>query len=129
MRALWNILKRTLFWSYERGAWQYDLAVVAILVFVLLTPRDWFQDQPTVGLPASGAQVILLSHDGPRRTYRVDARVLAPPMRTPELANDLHKALQRAVPELHGKGFEILRIEPVRDDQGTVTSYEVQIQP
>jgi hypothetical protein len=58
----------------------------------------------------------------------VDARVLAPPVRTPELSNDLHKTLQQAVSDLRGQGFEILRIEPVRDDHGTVTSYEVQIQ-
>ncbi|MBZ5528077.1 MAG: hypothetical protein LAN71_09280 [Acidobacteriia bacterium] len=128
MRALANIVKHMLFWSYDRGAWQYDLAVVAILIFVLATPRGWFQDQPSAGLPSSGAQVVLVSEDGGRRTYRVDARVIAPPMR-PELANDLHKALQRTVPELSGKGFKILSIKPVLDDQGTVNSYEVQIQP
>jgi hypothetical protein len=57
----------------------------------------------------------------------VDARVLAPPTRTPELANDLHNAIQKAVPELQGHGFQILQIEPVRDASGTVTAYEVQV--
>jgi len=123
-----NIVKRVLFWSYDRGAWQYDVAVVAILIFVLATPRGWFQDQPTAGQTSSGAQVVLVAEDGARRTYRVDARVIAPPMR-PELANDLHKALQRTVPGLSGKGFKILSVKPELDDQGTVNAYEVQIQP
>ena len=127
MRTLRQILTRTFFWSYERGMWQYDLAVVAILVFVLLTPRSWFHDEPQVGLPASPGQVTLLGSDGATQTYRVDARVLAPPLRTPELANDLHNALQRAVPVLRGQGFTIISIEPLRDAQGTVTSYEVQV--
>jgi len=129
MRKLWHILTRIFFWSYERGTWQYDVAVGAILVFVLLTPRQWFHDQPQVGIPATAGQVALVSSDAATRTYRVDARVLAPPVRTPELSNDLHKTLQRAVPELHDRGFEILRIEAARDAAGTVISYEVQIRP
>ncbi len=127
MNAIWKIFTRTIFWSYERGTWQYDLAVAGILIFVLLTPRGWFQDQPQVGLPAQPGQVTLVSEDAGTRTYRVDARVLAPPIRTPELSNDLHGALQRSIPELRGQGFEIIRIEPERTADGTVTSYEVQV--
>lgn len=127
MGTLWQVLKRTIFWSYERGAWQYDLAVAAILVFVLLTPRSWFHDQPEVGLPAAPGLVSLISSGGGKQIYRVDARLLAPPTRAPELSNDLHKALQGAVPELHGEKFEILYIEAARDAQGVVTGYDVQI--
>ncbi len=46
MDGLQKMLGRIFFWSYERGAWQYDIAVVVILIFVLLTPRSWFHDQP-----------------------------------------------------------------------------------
>ena len=46
MASIGQILSRTFFWSYERGTWQYDVAVVLILIFVLLTPRAWFRDQP-----------------------------------------------------------------------------------
>src|SRR5260221_8556167 len=46
MASLSQILSRTFFWSYERGTWQYDLAVILILVFVLLTPRNLFHDKP-----------------------------------------------------------------------------------
>jgi hypothetical protein len=127
MRTFWRILYRTIFWSYERGTWQYDVAVATILIFVLLTPRRWFQDQPQVGMPDASGQVEEITSDELSRTYRVDARVLAPPTRTPELANDLHNAIQRSVPELKGRGFQILRIEPVRDSSGTVIAYEVQV--
>ena len=46
MRTLWRGIVRTIFWSYDRGTWPYDLMVVVIVVFVLLTPRSWFHDQP-----------------------------------------------------------------------------------
>jgi hypothetical protein len=128
MRTLWLILVRTIFWSYERGTWQYDIAVLAIVLFVLLTPRRWFHDEPQVGGPEEAGKVLLVSDTGTARTYRVDAQALAPPKRTPELASDLHGALQKAVPELQGKRFTILRIEVVRNAGGAVTAYDVQVE-
>lgn len=129
MSGLGRALSRTFFWSYERGAWQYDVAVIVILIFVLLTPRSWVNDQPQVGVaPApEHVQLVAYSDQGHRQVYRVDARVLAPPEQTPALQTDLHTALQRALPDLHNGHFSITKIEPVRDDQGTVSAYEVEI--
>jgi hypothetical protein len=127
MAGLGQILNRTFFWSYERGTWQYDLAVGLILVFVLLTPSRWFNDQPQVGMPVNTGQVQLLSAPGGSERYRVDARVLAPPVRTPALSNDLHNAMKNALPGLQDGGFTISKIEPIRDEKGAVIAYEVEI--
>jgi hypothetical protein len=40
---LWRALKNIVFWSYRRTSWQYDLLCVAILAFVFLTPKSWFE--------------------------------------------------------------------------------------
>jgi len=128
MASLGQILSKTFFWAYERGTWQYDAAVILILIFVLMTPRSWFHDEPQMGLPANTpGQVLLLKDDGKSETYRVDARILAPPEQTPALENELHNALQKSLPELNNKRFTILKIEPVRDAQGTVIAYHVEI--
>lgn len=126
MASLGQILSRTFFWSYERGTWQYDLAVILILVFALATPRNWFHDQPESGGPAAPGQVQFISQEGNRITYRVDARILAPPTKL-ALQNDLHTALREALPELHKGNFSIAKIEPQRDAQGTVIAYQVEI--
>ena len=127
MASLGQILSRTFFWSYERGSWQYDIAVIFILVFVLLTPRYWFKDLPSVGVPANADQVKLISPVGETEIYQVDSRTLAPPERTPALQNELHSVLRKARPELADGHFSIGSIEAVRDDAGNVTSYQVQI--
>ena len=128
MASLGQILSKTFFWAYERGTWQYDAAVILILIFVLMTPRSWFHDEPQMGLPANTpGQVLLFKDDGKSETYRVDARILAPPEQTPALENELHNALQKSLPELNNKRFTILKIEPVRDAQGTVIAYHVEI--
>lgn len=128
MAGLGTILKRTFFWSYDRGAWQYDIAVAIILIFVFL-PRGWFHDEPTVGAPSAAGQVALVagSEKSDRQTYRVDARVLAPPEQTPALQNELHNALKKALPDLRNGRFSIANIEAVRDEQGTVIAYQVEI--
>jgi len=123
-----RFLSRIFLWTYERGSWQYDVAVVLIVVFVLLTPGHWFHDQPEVGVPASAAHVQLIEDAGGKQTYRVDARILVPPEQTPQLQNQLHTALQKTLPDLRGARFEIAKIEAVRDDLGTVTAYRVTIQ-
>lgn len=123
-----QILSRAFFWAYERGTWQYDVAVILILIFVLVTPRVWFHDQPQMGLPATTpGQVVVVKDDGASKTYRVDARILAPPQQTPALENELHNALQKALPELSGKRFTITNIQSERDDHGTVIAYQVAV--
>lgn len=127
MAGLGQILYRTFFWSYERGSWQYDLAVILIVLFVLATPAKWFHDQPQVGVPANSSQVERLKKNGEDELYRVDARALAPPERTPQLQNDLHNVLQKAGPGLSDGRFAISRIEAIRDENGNVVAYQVQI--
>ena len=62
-------------------------------------------------------------------TYRVDARLLASPIRTPELEHDLHETVQKNVEDLHHGRFEILHIEPIRGEGDTVAYYDVSIKP
>ena len=47
MRTLWRAIVRVLFWSYERGTRQYDLAVAGIVLFVLFSPVRSLQTMPT----------------------------------------------------------------------------------
>jgi hypothetical protein len=122
-----QFFSRIFFWSYERGSWQYDLAVIAILIFVLLTPGRWFHDQPTREVPASSAQVELVKETGNQQTYKVDARILTPPERMPQLQNELHRALQKAESSLQNGRFEITDVEAVRDAQGAVIAYQVTL--
>jgi hypothetical protein len=108
--------------------------VAAIVLFVLLTPRSWFHDQPqSSALATAGVQI--LSEDSARRTrtYRLDADLLALKKRTakptPELERETHDILGRTVDELKGRTFQVLRIDPVRADDGSVTYYDVTVRP
>lgn len=134
MRRLWQGVVRTIFWSYDRGSWPYDLMVIAIVAFVLLTPAKWFHDQPQSStLPASSVQMI--SQDASRRftTYRIDASLMAPDKRqtkpTPELERETHDILGRTVGSLKDSTFQVTRIDPVRASDGSVLYYDVTVHP
>jgi len=130
MRSLWRGLLNTFFWSYERGTWQYDLAVAAIVIFVLFSPfLIQFSDQPQSG--PQTAQVELRSFDPATgmQTYRLDARLLNAPARTPAFNRELHDLLRKNVSVLQGRTFRIDHYEPVRAEDGTVAFYDVFVKP
>jgi hypothetical protein len=122
-----QILSRIFFWQFERGSWQYDLAVIGILIFVFFMPRRWLRDQPESSVPTKAQQIELISSAGNQSEYRVDARVLTPPEQMPQLQNELHRALQRALPDLQNGHFSILKIEAQRDEHGAVIAYQVSV--
>jgi hypothetical protein len=131
MGKIWRGIGRVIFWSYERGTVPYDIAVITIVLFVLFSPRFiHFNDQPRVGPPPTEAMIQLKSMAaGQIATYRVDARLLATPIRTPELEHDLHQTVQKNIADFSNGHFEILQIDPVRGADGTVTYYDVSVKP
>lgn len=48
MKLILATLKKTLFWSYERGSWQYDFMCVLILAFIFFAPGGLFHKPITV---------------------------------------------------------------------------------
>jgi len=134
MRSLWRGIVRTIFWSYERGSWPYDLAVILIIIFVLLTPRAWFRDQPQP-VTAARSSIKLVNDDAlnQTRTYRIDSSAFATEKRTarptPELERETHDLLGRTVDELKDRTFQVVRIEPIQTDNGTVLFYDVTVHP
>jgi hypothetical protein len=130
MRSAWQGILHILFWSYDRGSWPYDVMVIGIVVFVLLTPRRLFHDQPQrAGLPTTDVQLIAEDAGNSQRTYRVDAAMLPLPKRsthpTPELERETHDILGRTVDDLKGHSFQVWRIDPVPNPNGSIAYYDV----
>ena len=125
-RKIKLICVRTIFWSYERGTWQYDLIVLAILAFIFLPPREWFRDRPRLQLTdlRHNQGIVEVSHGKAEHIYEVDARLaesLAP--ENPEDA--VGEILRR---RLH-KAFKVKSVEPVSDKNGVILGYKVVVTP
>jgi len=131
MRKLWRGIANIFFWSYERGSWPYDVLVAAILIFLLATPRHWFQDGPRPSLPASSdIQLIEENNRSNEATYRVDARLLGQTKATtstPELERRAHDILGAKVPALGDRIFQVERIDFVRGGDGALLDFDVTV--
>ena len=116
-------LLRTVYWSYERGSWQYDVICVIILGLVFL-PQSWFSDRPTLELTnlRHGQGVVEVSHARNLRTYQVDARLVEPlaPMKVEDAIQEvLRRRLQNSP--------VVKSIEPIRDRNNVVLGYTVVV--
>jgi hypothetical protein len=126
--GVWEKIKlafsRTVFWSYERGTWQYDLIVLAILAFIFLTPRAWFRDRPTLQLTdlrhSQGVVEVSQSKDG--HSYLVDARLVESfaPQKPEEAIREILRA--RIL-----KPFTIKSLDTIRDRNNVVLGYTVVV--
>ena len=130
MSTLWRGLLNTFFWSYERGTWQYDIAVIGIVVFVLFSPYLLhFSDQPQAGPLTAHVDLVNFDPATGIQTYRLDARLLVSTAKTPAFDREMHDALRKNVSKLQGGKFHVIRYEPVRAEDGTVGFYDVYVKP
>lgn len=132
MRKILRAIQATVFWSYERGSWPYDLMVVLILVFVLITPRRWFHDRPQNNW-VSSAGIIFIAQDPHTHTetYRLDRAIFGSVAWTnkssAELEEKTHQLLSDSVTSLKGQSFQVRSIQPVRASDGSLLYYQVQV--
>jgi hypothetical protein len=91
-------LKKTLFWSYDRGSWQYDVMCVLILAFIFFVPNSVFTQRA-----ASPTLVI----------RKVDLGQIEP--------NNLERELSIRLEQKYGHAAKIARIETAEDISGEVT--------
>lgn len=116
-----GLLWRSVFWSFKRGSWQYDLIVIAILAFIFLTPREYFGDQPR---PPVVRQVQELGDQNGTVVFWVDpSAVPAEPIE----ARDAK--LQQLLYERSGLNLEVVSVENSMAPEGDLHAYIVYARP
>jgi hypothetical protein len=116
------MLKRFILWDYPRASWQYDVMVGIILVFIFLTPRDWFRDQPRI--PNASSIAMLPSENG-SSVFFVDRELLAG---IPE--NQLTERLTQVLRARTGnRRFRVTRMEAILDSEGELKGYMASARP
>ncbi|HUZ47259.1 MAG TPA: hypothetical protein VMW54_11545 [Terriglobia bacterium] len=127
--GLWPKLKliatRAIFWSYERGSWQYDVIVVVILAFIFLTPARWFHDRPRLQLTdlRHVQGIVEVSHSDQIWVYQLDARLVD----SLEPLSPLDATRQLLVQRVHPP-FIIKSLQPILGSHDVVLGYTVEVE-
>ena len=119
------VLKRAIFWSYERGSWQYDIICVLILAFIFLTPAGWFHDRPRLQLSdlRHVQGIVEVSHTNQVWVYQLDARLVESLGAVPPQEAARQLLLQRVK-----SPFKIKSIRPLLGTGDVILGYTVEIE-
>ncbi len=117
--SLGATLKRFVLWDYSRSTWQYEVMVSLILVFIFLTPREVFRDQPRP------KNVVMVTSGAGASTFLIEPELLA---------GKQGKALEEAAntiihAQAGGRKRELTRVEPVFDDDKEIRGFLAYTKP
>ncbi|HVV46477.1 MAG TPA: hypothetical protein VHC72_14790 [Bryobacteraceae bacterium] len=113
-------LKRFILWDYQRGGWQYDVMCAVITLFIFLSPRQWFRDQPRI---PNASQITSLPSHG-ESVFWVDTELVAS---YPE--NQQLQQLSKLLTARTGKRQQLTRIEPILDSEQEIKGYMAFAKP
>jgi len=97
------MIKDIILWKYERASWQWDLLCFLIILFIFLTPKQWFERKETLATQTS----LLI----------VKARDFSPDR------NELEKLVRN---ETGNPNAEIIKLNE-RTDAGGEVFYEIEV--
>ena len=114
--------KRFLFWDFPRGSRPYDIMVGIILVFIFVTPRAWFRDQPKV---PQASQVAVLPSENGSNVFVVDTELLS------GIGEEQRPAkVGQILKNLPGRrNVEITRVEAIYDSEGEIKAFMAFARP
>ena len=71
MKIILSTLKKILFWSYERGSWQYDVMCVLILAFIFFSPNLMFHSRASARpLVVRASEIGTIDESNPERAIQ-----------------------------------------------------------
>jgi hypothetical protein len=116
-----NAMKRAILWEYPRESWQYNVFVGIILLFIFLTPRSWFRDQPRA---PHASPVVQLGAGHGDSVFWIEPELLAG-VPVDQRLQKLGAILKRRT----GKTQSITRVEPIFDAEQEVKGYMAFAKP
>lgn len=107
--GIWEVIKKIVLWSYDRGSWQYDLLAVLILAFIFFTPHSLLDSRRAI--PANTTRLYIPASDLDRYSFLRDAK----------LTDILAKAASRR----SRQDVKVERYEVDLDPEGRIKGFQV----
>ena len=113
------------FWSYERGTLPYDIMCLTILMFIFLSPANFFHDKPSSDnkLKEVKGSIHRIHHTEENSVLSINSKLL--PINQDE--SSLKQSIQEQLEKFLEKSIVISNVEPVADENGKKISYLVWV--
>ena len=111
MTIVLRTLKKILFWSYDRGTWQYDIMCVLILAFVFFAPNASFRNREAAASSPAPGQSVFIAKDE---------------IGTPG-SSDIEHDIAKHLSNKYGYEVAVSSIEPMKDSTGKIRGYLIHI--
>ena len=120
-----SLLKRYLFWTYERGSFHYDVMVTLILMFIFISPHFIdFGDRPVMEEHVHGHDVMVQASASGVFVYQVSAQAAKQTGTASVDGLTLEQELAGTIQPITGP-VTIDRYEKLHDANGKVEAYKV----
>jgi hypothetical protein len=122
-----SLVKRYIFWTYERGSLHYDVMVTLILAFLFIAPRYIdFKDKPITAVPIRSSEVLVREQgsSGDDARYVYEIRVEDLHGATTDAA--LRTAILNVIEPISGN-ITLVKYAPVTDAKGKIVAYDATV--
>jgi hypothetical protein len=122
-----NLLRRYIFWTYERGSLHYDVMVTLILLFLFVSPRFIdFKDKPVAEIPLHASEVLVREQGSTGTEARFVYEIRAEDLHGATTDADVRAAILNVIEPISGS-VTLLTVKPVADAKGKVVAYNATV--
>ena len=122
-----SLVKRYIFWTYERGSFHYDVMVTLILLFLFVSPRFIdFKEKPVPAVPLRSSEVLVKEQGSTRTEARFIYEIPAAELHGASSDVEIKNAILDVVEPIAGS-VTLEKYSAVADGKGHVTAYNATI--
>jgi hypothetical protein len=122
-----SVLKRYIFWTYERGSLHYDVMVTLILLFLFVSPRFIdFGDRPLTAVPLRHSEVLVKEQGSSGNDARFVYEIRVDDLHGAKTDAELRAAVLNVVEPMAGD-VTLEKVTPVLDGKNRVVAYDATI--
>jgi hypothetical protein len=122
-----NLLRRYIFWTYERGSFHYDVMVTLILVFLFVSPRFIdFNEKPVQAVPLHASEVLVREQGSTGTQARFVYEIPAGELHGAKSDGELRAAILAVVQPMAGD-VTLEKYAAVKDNGGKTIAYDATI--
>lgn len=122
-----TLLRKYLFWTYERGSFHYDIMVTLILLFLFISPRFIdFKDRPVTMVPLRHSEVLVKTEGGRSDEAQFVYEIRIDDLRGAKTDDQMRTAILNVIEPIAGD-VTLEKYAPVLDTKGQIVAYDATV--